>query len=220
MTAGFIPTGTVYGTLLNQRSAWNAVAPVMDQPPHLGAPRAPVLYIKTANTFSASGQTIPVPTDKAVTVGTTLGLVLARDGFGLNVGNALQYVAGVVLLADLSLPHTSLLRPPVRFNCRDGFLALGSTLRPLAPGNDLHQLVLRLRVNGHAVQSVRFDDLLRPAATLLAEVCTFMTLRRGDVIMLGCAADLPLARAGDLIEVDAGDPAWGRVSNRLVEESA
>ena len=52
--------GTVYGTLLNFRSELAAWAPKMHGAPYKAPPKAPVLYIKTANTWSADGASIPV----------------------------------------------------------------------------------------------------------------------------------------------------------------
>ena len=49
------PTGTVYGALLNFRAELDALAPQMNQPPYKAPPKAPVLYVKTANTWSPHG---------------------------------------------------------------------------------------------------------------------------------------------------------------------
>ena len=50
----FVPTGTVYGTLLNFRGEWEAWATRMNEAPYKAPPKAPVLYIKPANTWSAA----------------------------------------------------------------------------------------------------------------------------------------------------------------------
>ena len=50
------PSGTVYGTLLNFRREWDLWSARMAQDPHKAAPKAPVLYVKTANTFCPAGQ--------------------------------------------------------------------------------------------------------------------------------------------------------------------
>ena len=39
----YLPTGTVYGTLLNFRAEFDALAPQMAQPPYKAPPKAPVL---------------------------------------------------------------------------------------------------------------------------------------------------------------------------------
>ena len=53
--------GTVYGTLLNFRSEWEAWAPKMKEAPYKAPPEQPVLYIKPANTWSNDGTTSAVP---------------------------------------------------------------------------------------------------------------------------------------------------------------
>lgn len=72
---------------------------------------------------------------------------------------------------------------------------------------------------------MRSAGLVRDAARLLADVGKFMTLRPGDVLMLGCdilpTGGRPLARVGDRIEISAPDiPALGTLSNTLVAEAA
>ena len=70
-------------------------------------------------------------------------------------------------------------------------------------------------------QTVDYARLVRPAAQLLADVSEFMTLRPGDVLLLGCGANRPLARAGQRIDISApGLPALGTLSNTLVAEVA
>ena len=56
-----MPTGTVYGMLLNFRGELQALAPQMSEPPYKAPPKAPMLYIKPANTWSAHGAAIAVP---------------------------------------------------------------------------------------------------------------------------------------------------------------
>jgi 5-oxopent-3-ene-1,2,5-tricarboxylate decarboxylase/2-hydroxyhepta-2,4-diene-1,7-dioate isomerase len=204
---GFVISGTVYGTLLNFRGEVEALRPQMDQPPYNSAPRAPVLYVKTANTWSANGADIPVPTRLAqVEVGATLAMVMGQGG----------QVAGYVLMNDLSAPHTSFFRPPVKFKCLDGFLGVGAALVPFDSIRAISSVVLEVRVDGALKQSVRFSELVRDASRLLADVSEFMTLHPGDALMLGCDAGRPLAGAGQTIEIRA--PGFGTLTNRLVAE--
>lgn len=202
-------SGTVYGTLLNFRGEWDAWAPKMSEAPYQAPPRAPVLYVKTANTFTPSGGAIPVPARvPEVEVGATVGMVM----------KSATEVAGWVLLNDLSIPHDSYYRPPVKFKCLDGFLGIGERLRARNEAGDPAVFVLKVSINGELVQTVRFADLVRPADRLLADVSEFMTLGEGDVLMLGCAGDRPRARVGDRIEITL--PALGTLVNTLVAEAA
>ena len=61
--APFLPDGTVYGTLLNFRHEQALWAARATEPPYKAPPQAPVLFIKTANTFSAQSAAISLPAD-------------------------------------------------------------------------------------------------------------------------------------------------------------
>ena len=206
----FTPTGTVYGTLLNFKAELAAMQPQMNQPPYKAPPQAPVLYVKPANTWSANGASIAVPTRvPEVEIGATIAMVIADKKVRF------------VLMNDLSIPHSSYFRPPVKFKCLDGFLGIGSqTVETNQPQN----FKLGVRVNGKLVQSLDFSQLVRPAAQLFADVSGFMTLHEGDVLMLGCDClsngRRPVAKVGDVITISApSHPALGTLSNTLVAEA-
>ncbi len=216
-SARFWPDGTVYGTLLNFRDEIAALSAQMTQPPYKAPPQAPVLFVKTANTWSASGATVPVPARvPQVEIGATIAMVMgsiADSGAGV----------GYVLMNDISIPHASFFRPPVKFKCLDGFLGVGAQQVSADKAGDPSQFKLEVRINGDLRQTVDFSRLVRSAQTLLADVAEFMTLREGDVLMLGCnclpGGGRPLARVGDRIDISVPSiPAFGTLSNTLVAE--
>ena len=201
--------GTVYGTLLNFRSEVQAWAPKMNEAPYKAPPKKPVLYIKPANTWSNDGTTIAVPASAPqVEIGATIAMVMKSPG----------QIAGWRLMNDLSLPHTSFFRPPVKFKCLDGFLGIGDTLLADGPPVDPSKFVLEVRINGALKQTVRFSGLVRDAGQLLADVSEFMTLGAGDALMLGCDLGRPLAKVGDQIEISA--PGFGTLTNTLAAEAS
>ena len=210
------PMGTVYGTLLNFQREHRLWAPRMNEAPYQAPPKAPVLYIKTANTFTPHGQAIALPGGvEAAEVNATLGLV-AGDG-GLP--------ESCVLLNDVTVPHKSYYRPPVKFRCVDGFLGVGDAVRTLAePGGleALSALVLELRVNGVMRQRSPLAELVRDAAALWAEVNGFQSLQPGDVLMLGtdCLGDgaRVLVHAGDAVEITT--QGLSPLVNHFIRESA
>jgi 5-oxopent-3-ene-1,2,5-tricarboxylate decarboxylase/2-hydroxyhepta-2,4-diene-1,7-dioate isomerase len=205
----FLPTGTVYGVLLNFRAEVEALAPQMTQPPYKAPPKAPVLYVKTANTWSPHGSAIVVPARvPEVEVGATIAMVIGADGD----------VEGFVPMNDLSIPHASFFRPPVKFKCVDGFLGIGPAMRDAQEVANPAAFRLEVRINGALRQSIDFSQLVRNASQLLADVSEFMTLAHGDVLMLGCDAGRPPARPGDRIEISA--PGFETLANTLVGEAA
>ena len=204
-TAHWLPGGTVYGTLLNFQRENALWASRMNELPYKAPPKAPVLYVKTANTFSPSGAHVALPPGaEALAVGATIGLVMGEPLPGC-CKPSLSALAGCVLLNDWSVPHDSYFRPPVKTRCADGLLGLGATLAPVPAA--LETLQIEVRVNGVWRQTVHISELVRPAAQLLADVGEFMTLQAGDVLMLGtdCLEDgsRPLAKAGDTVEISA-----------------
>ena len=75
-----------------------------------------------------------------------------------------------------------------------------------------------MRINGETRHAADFSQLVREASQLLADVGEFMTLAHGDVLMLGCNAGRPLAKAGDRIEIVA--PGFDTLANTLAGEAA
>lgn len=203
----WVPRGTVYGTLMNFRGEHEALAGKMNEAPYLAPPKAPVLYVKPANTWSASGAAITLPAGvPEVEVGASIAMVMASA----------REVAGYVLVNDLSVPHDNFYRPPVKSKCIDGFLGIGDRMRPRNEAGDPAVFVLKVSINGELKQTVRFADLVRPAEQLLADVSEFMTLAPGDLLLLGCDTARPRARAGDRIEISM--PALGTLANTLIAD--
>ena len=195
--ARFWPQGTVYGALLNFQQEWQLRAPQMPEAPYNGEPKAPVLFIKTANTFTPSGGRIAMPSSVTeVDIGANLAWVFGADA---------KPVA-CVLLNDVSIPHESYYRPPVKFKCVDGFLGVGAKALSMSKVK-MDAVVLRVKVNGHEVQRVNYADTVRKAQALLADISEFMTFQQGDVLMLGsdCLPDgkRSRAKAGDVVEISA-----------------
>lgn len=191
--------GTVYGVILNDTASLQKIG-ALDAPPYHGAPKAPALYIKPANTRVACGASVTLPRGAAtLEVGATLGLVIGRAAARLDAANALDAVCGVVLAADLSLPHTSYYRPAIREKCFDGALPVGE-VQPLP---DLSALVITTEIDGKLVDQRSLADLIRAPAQLLADVTDFMTLAAGDVLLVGVRYQAPQAGEGSRVRISA-----------------
>ena len=214
----FFPTRTVVGALLEFQGAWQALEPVMAQPPHHRPPVHPVLYINPANTWARHGDPVLLPPDVAeVEIGATLGISFARAASRVNVAQALSHVSGYCIVNDVTVPHQSLLRPPMRQKCRDGFCPIGpwvSASEMPDPGG----LEIRSYVNGELRQRSHTTQLRRSVAQLVADVSEFMTLAPGDLLLIGVAEQPARARAGDTMAVEIDG--IGRLENPLKAETA
>jgi 5-oxopent-3-ene-1,2,5-tricarboxylate decarboxylase/2-hydroxyhepta-2,4-diene-1,7-dioate isomerase len=199
----FALSGTVYGTLLNHRSALDAVAGEAGKPPYNALPRAPVLYLKPRNTLAAGGAPVEIPAGVAeLEAAACLGVVIGRTACRVSEAAALDHVAGYLIVNDVSVPHSNYFRPAVRHNARDGFCPLGPRVTPRASIPHPDALVIRTYVDGALAQTAGTSDLVRGVARLLADVTEFMTLSPGDVLAAGAASPAPRVRAGQSVRIE------------------
>ncbi len=212
----FKPTRTVVGAMFEFQSAWDAAASAMAREPHHRPPVHPVLYIKPANTWCAPGDAVALPDGvDEVEIGATLGVAFARTASRVSARDALGFVAGYCIVNDVTVPHTSLLRPPMKQKCRDGFCPIG----PLVPASavpDPSALEIRSYVDGELRHRANTGTLRRSVAQLIADVSEFMSLAPGDLLLVGVPHGVPRARVGQrmAIEIDG----LGRLENPLVRE--
>lgn len=209
---------TVVGAFLNFTGAWKAMEPLMHQAPHFKPPQHIVLYVKPANTWRVSGDAIVLPEGvEEVEVGATLGVVMGAAASRVHERDALNYVAGYVAVNDVTVPHASVLRPPIKQKCRDSFCPIGTmTDSHCVPNPD--DLEIRAFVNGELKATHSTRNLVRSVSRLMAEVTEFMTLEAGDILLVGTPENLPRARAHDLVAVEVAGV--GRVENRICMEGA
>jgi 5-oxopent-3-ene-1,2,5-tricarboxylate decarboxylase / 2-hydroxyhepta-2,4-diene-1,7-dioate isomerase len=204
----------VYGVLLNFKNELEALGDAVREPPYKAPPRAPVLYVKPANTWIGDGASIPLPAgESALQPGATLGLVFGRAATHVPAQQALDYVAGYCVVNDVRLPHKSFYRPAIKQLCRDGFCAIGPTVEREF---DCNGVTIRCHVNGSLRQEMRAADLVRSIPRLIADITSFMTLGAGDVLLVGVAADRPDARAGDRVHVEI--EGLGSIENSVVAQ--
>jgi len=182
----------VYGVLLNVQADIARMDQQLSAPPYKAPPRAPILYVKPANTHAAHGAIVTLPAGAStLTVGATLGLVVGRTACRRTPENACEVLADATLVLDLSLPHASAYRPPIVEKCFDGACPIGPWLVPVAMLGDLASAVVRTSIDGVATSETRFDALFRPIPQLLADITAFMTLHAGDVLLAGLPLTLP-----------------------------
>ncbi len=156
-------SGTVYGTLLNHSSALAAFQGRLELPPYNAAPRAPVLYVKPRNTLAGCGETVEVPAaTAALEVGACLGIVIGRMACNVPETRSLEYVAGFLLVNDVSIPHPDYYRPAVRYKARDGFCPIGPWVTARDAVANADALTIRTYVDGALVQTMSTAGLNAP----------------------------------------------------------
>ena len=209
--------GTVYGTLLNHREALNALGDQVNAAPYKAPPKAPILYIKPRNTWAQSGDSVVVPSDvHELQMGATLGVVIGRTASNVSVADAMDSVAGYVVLNDISVPHASFYRPSMRYKCRDGFCPMGAFV-PRETVVNPDALAVTVAIDGVVVQKTETAGRVRSIAQLLVDVTEFMTLHPGDILSIGVSANSPLAYAGQCVTITVAGV--GQLENTLVSEA-
>ena len=210
------PRGTVYGALLNFSGALAALGDSVNQAPLKAPPKAPVLYIKPRNTFAADGDAVLLPAGvEALEFGASLALVIGRSACRLAERDALDVIAGYAIANDVSVPHQPYYRPSLRFKCRDGFCPIGPVV-PRSAIADPDALTITVEVDGEIVQRAHTSTLIRPVARLLADVTEFMTLARGDLLLIGVPDGAPRLRAGQRATIRI--EGVGELHNHVVPE--
>lgn len=194
--------GTIYGVVLNDRGSVERLAAELNEAPYKAPPKAPILYIKPANTLSPDGARVALPQGASqVEIGATVGVVIGQPASRLGLENALAAVQGYVAVADLSLPHSSYYRPAIREKCFDGSCVFAGEIAAAGGVQDARALQIHTFVNGKQVGQWGLDELVRSVPELLRDVSEFMTLNPGDVLLVGVKWQAPTAAPGDTVKI-------------------
>jgi 5-oxopent-3-ene-1,2,5-tricarboxylate decarboxylase/2-hydroxyhepta-2,4-diene-1,7-dioate isomerase len=142
-----------------------------------------------------------------------LGIVFDAPATRMPEARALDPVRGFTVVADLSLPHKSLYRPPIREKCFDGSCPIGPWVVPREQIGDPDALEVLVHINGTLQQLRSLRGLVRGISRLIADVTEFLTLHPGDVLLAGVPVAAPSAGAGDRICVEISGV--GRLEARI-----
>ncbi|WP_419880774.1 fumarylacetoacetate hydrolase family protein [Peribacillus sp. B-H-3] len=193
-------TGTVYGIMFNYLGALDSINTF--DPPYNNPPKAPVLFIKPANTLIACNAPIPLPIGEAgLSMGGALGIVVGKTAYKIAPDNAFEYISGYTIANDVSIPHQSFYRPAIKEKIRDGFCPAGPWIIDKEYIEDPDNLSISVYVNGVLKHQNNTRELVRPISQLLADVTNFMTLYKGDVLLAAVPASPPIAKTGDMVKI-------------------
>ena len=209
---------TVYGTLLNDRAAYDQFLPHMKEKPYKEPPKHPILYMKPKNTWISTGTPIPLPEgEKELQMGASLGIGMGKTATKVTEQDALDYVLGYTIANDVTIPHDNFHRPAIKEKCRDGFLPIGPWIVSKESLSNPNQLTIQVTVNGKVKGEYTTNHFIRSVEKLIADVTDFMTLYKGDVLLLGFPANPPLAKSHDLVTVTI--EGVGTLENRMIPEN-
>ncbi len=206
---------TVFGVALNYQQVMQEHAQAFVAAPYQELPKKPVLFIKTPNTYNASGK-VTLPNNERLQAGATLAVVMGKTASRVSAENALDYVAGVVVGNEFSLPEDSFYRPAIKAKCRDGFMAFSQDVVSLDNISNINALDITVSVNGEVKQTGNTADWVRDIPTLIAQITEFMTLHAGDVLLTGTPAGRFDLAVGDQVSISISEV--GQVLSTVVSE--
>lgn len=189
-------SGTIYGVILNDADERTALAASFGAAPYGKMPVAPVVYIKPGQCVSQGVVRVPADVD-AVEAAPTLALLFGRDATDVAADEAMAFVGATCLALDVCVPHASHYRPAVAQRCRDGFLPLGRFVSTGLPA------AIATWIDGTPAHRWSLDRLVRPVPSLVADLSRFMTLRAGDMLLIGLPGDAPRVGPGRTVRVEA-----------------
>ena len=100
----------------------------------------------------------------------------------------------------------------LRVKGQDGFCPIGPGI---VSGVDVRQSTLRTYVNGDVVQEGPLTEMTFPIDYILADLCRYITLLPGDVVLTGTPANSRPMEPGDIVEVEV--TGIGRLTNTVAE---
>lgn len=211
-----ISIGTVYGVALNYKGLLNSRVGEFNEAPYKTPPIKPVLFIKTPNTYNYHLGNIIFPQNiERIQAGPTLAFVIAKDASRVNKQQAMDYVAGLTVVNEVSLPEDSYYRPAVKAKCRDSFCPMGPWLVATDAVN-ANNLAISVSINGEVRQQNSTANLVRNIPQLIEELSEFMTLKAGDIILTGTPEDRVDINVGDTVDVTI--EGIGTLSNTVIAE--
>ena len=175
------------------------------------APREPIVFMKATTCITGPEDDVIQPRGSTkLDWEVELGIVIGKEARYVSKEKALDYVAGAVVVNDLSEREFQLERLGTWDKGKgcDTFGPFGPYLVTLDEVGDLNSLGLWLDVNGKRMQTGNTSTLIFDVPTLISYVSQFMSLQPGDVISTGTPPGVGLGmkppvflKEGDVMEL-------------------
>lgn len=174
-------------------------------------PKEPIVFFKSTTSLCGPNDNLIIPKNSTQTDWEVeLGVVIGKKTSYVSEANAMNYVAGYVLINDYSEREFQLHRGGqwVKGKSSDTFAPIGPYLVTPDEVKDINNTRLWLKVNGKMMQNGTTANLVFKVPFLVSYLSQFMTLLPGDVISTGTPAGVGLGmkpplylKAGDVVEL-------------------
>ena len=186
----------------------------------IALPASPILFAKLISSVIGPGATIELPPEsQQVDWEVELGVVIGRRARRVTESEALDHVAGYVVVNDVSARDIQAKDGQwVRAKSFDTFTPVGPWLVTTDELNDGSDRVIRSWVNGDLKQDANTSDLIFGVPELVSFCSQAFTLEPGDLISTGTPAGVGAGRTppeflktGDLVMIEVDG--IGRMEN-------
>jgi 2-keto-4-pentenoate hydratase/2-oxohepta-3-ene-1,7-dioic acid hydratase in catechol pathway len=171
-------------------------------------PAEPILFMKAPNCLSGPNDPVMLPRGSVkADWEVELGVVIGRTARYVEPAKALEYVAGCVLVNDVSEREYQLERGGTWDKGKgcDTFGPVGPWLVTLDELGDPQELNLWLEVNGRRMQTGNTRTMIFGVAEIVSYVSRFMTLCPGDIITTGTPPGVGMGQKPVPVFLKAGD---------------
>ena len=172
-------------------------------------PEKPLLFAKAPSSLTGPYDPILLPRSRGqVDWEVELAVVIGKEGKRIEKKNAIDYIAGVAVMNDVSDRQAQFSDSQwFRGKSFDTFAPMGPTLVTLDEIGDLQNLRLTTLLDGKVMQQGSTADMIFSVVDLIAYISEDITLFPGDIISTGTPSgvgifrDPPvLLKAGNVIE--------------------
>jgi len=177
-------------------------------------PREPIFFLKATSALCGPNDPVILPRGSVkADFEAELGVVIGSEAKYVTEDAALSHVAGYVAVNDLSDREFQIERAGqwTKGKSADTFGPVGPWLVTPDEAGDPQDMMLRLHLNGVAMQDGHTANMIFPVKRLISYVSQFMSLQPGDIIATGSPAGVGMGRRppvwlkpGDEMELEVG----------------
>lgn len=183
----------------------------------------PTFFAKFRNALVPNGAEVTLPAaSQKVDYEAEVAFVIGKGAKEVSEEDALDYVAGYMLLNDLSARDLQFATPQwIPGKVFDGSAPCGPWLVTPDEAGAHDAIEFGLKLNGEQMQSGSTSDLIASVPRLVAHLSTLMTLEPGDIVSTGTPSGVGSGRVprvwlkpGDQIEISS--PTLGTLRTALI----
>jgi len=175
---------------------------------NLPIPEEPVLFTKAVSCLTGPNDNVMIPKGSVKTDWEVeLGVVIGTRASYVSEAEALDHVAGYVLINDVSERAFQIERGGTWDKGKgcDTFGPVGPWMVTADEVGDPQNLAMWLDVNGQRKQDGSSKTMIFPISKLVSYISEFMTLEPGDLITTGTPPGVGMGQKPDPVYLKAGD---------------